>query len=1587
MTSTPKPLPLPEGATQINNPSAQATLKNRGANVRKTRKRPVKRDSNELNKCDTPDKFKDISGTCNKALLAQEQSEWNNHVLTKDRTDYLYPSLNDNTFNAQIATKREFNDTQYEGIKKDVDANGQPVIVDVETYSDILSNAPFELQPHQMFVKNFLSMQTPYNSLLLYHGLGTGKTCSAIGVCEEQRDYLKQMGINKKIIIIAAPNVQDNFRLQLFDERKLQKTDGIWNIRSCTGNKLLKEINPANLQSLTKELIIKQINQLINTYYLFVGYVQFSNMVDEVLASANATLGANVSSNAYEQYINAQLNAKFGGSLIVIDEVHNIRIADDNPSKSAANNLMQLARTVDNLRFLLLSATPIYNNYAEIVWLINLMNVNDNRGAVEIRQIFDTDGNFLEDLSQPEGEQNVGERLFIKKCTGYISFVRGENPYTFPFRIYPDTFAPRRTFPNELLSNEDKEKEKEGKEENVARGLEYPQYQLNSKPISGSSHIIPLFVSEIGETQSYGYKCIIHFLTKAYNQMTNDALKFKNMESFGYTLLQKPIEALNIVYPVDGLKELAKQLELEASTVQEEVETVAVPTVSPEKLKEYKKSPVLQDALEEQTENIVAETAPEDLPVTKGDLDGGAKDTTSRDEEEDKEGPAMKGKLSYITGKSGLKYAMQFDGGKNANTKGNFEYRAPILKKYGRIFSPTNIGKYSAKIAQICKCISTANKVKGIKGDEGNLDIRVSNGIVLIYSQYIDSGLIPMALALEEMGFVRYGKDSKSLFKTPPPNTPVDVRTMLPRQDKEAFMPAQYVMITGDKRLSKNNDADVKAVTDVRNKDGNIIKVVLISTAGSEGIDLKFIRQVHIIDPWYNMNRIEQIIGRAVRNFSHKDLRFGERNVEIFLHGTMLRSPDENEEAVDLYVYRVAELKAVQIGKITRLLKETAVDCILNYEQSEFTQESFEAMGQRPVTQSLSYIEMGEANIEYKVGDVSYSAVCDYDKCDYKCINIDNENKLSEITKEEIANVTMTTYNERFIMTNADKIVQKVKDIFSNKKRGRHFFYKTEHLYKLINTPKAFPTLQIYAALSHLINDPTEIITDFYSRPGKLVNIGDYYLFQPAEFTSNNTMLSAFDRSTPVQYKPASIGINTEDRVPEASVHYTKDVHTFPSKFADAEDDQPVDKHALQVESTLKAMPVVNVTEKQVLLNLKRCVQISMSAMEEYQKLEPKMLSLKDLEEYSLYMKYQNDFRQGKRKENLTVAQNARLKTLAAELNTFKKGLKQIVEPEGMTHNDFVYLEEFQHKQEENKLTKNERKQFAELQRKYDNAVLLRVDPNEDTPFDNWYNYCGIALHKLSNTPFMNGTNPDKKTMQLLEKYVVEHAVDVTGYEEKLKLLNALQQIQEEDRDYLEDYAYKYMTQTPKKQTKIIKMGRREYLILYDGKTQVEHNYDDEKRKVLVLQNGRWELAGSSASKDFNQEVKKQKEEFKKTNLNGRINNLIGFIGYEKQGKQLLFKTKDITSDRNMVGARCDQSGKSEMLKLLNLLVGAQLFTEMNTKLTGQQEVCVTLELLFRYCNDIEKDGKIWFFSSESTELYSLEHCKIKNNKFVCQEP
>jgi hypothetical protein len=371
-----------------------------------------------------------------------------------------------------------------------------------------------------------------------------------------------------------------------------------------------------------------------------------------------------------------------------------------------------------------------------------------------------------------------------------------------------------------------------------------------------------------------------------------------------------------------------------------------------------------------------------------------------------------------------------------------------------------------------------------------------SKGIVLVYSQFIDGGAVPIALALESLGFTRFGTKASNLFKKPPRKS-IDVNTFLPRDEMEnpnEFRPATYTMITGETALSPDKVFDLKNLTDEDNKNGEKIKVVIISMTGSEGIDFKNLRQVHILEPWYNLSLIEQIIGRAVRTCSHKQLPFKERNVEIFLYGTLMSNVEE--EAVDLYIYRLAELKAVQIGRVSRILKESSVDCILNIDQTNFTEENMNTVVQQELSNKMV--------IDFPIGDKAKTVSCDYmDTCNFKC------KPFKKITEEDIK---LDTYNESFILINTDKIIQRIKDLFKER-----FFYKKDRLISEINIIKNYPLIQINAALNVLITDQNEYIVDKYNRIGHMINIDEYYLFQPIEL--NNNQISVYDRRNPVDYK------------------------------------------------------------------------------------------------------------------------------------------------------------------------------------------------------------------------------------------------------------------------------------------------------------------------------------------------------------------------------------------------------------------------------------------------------------------------------------
>lgn len=915
--------------------------------------------------------------------------------ISSSSYDFLYPELDDPEFSYKIAQHKEFNDTQYDG-----------KIVSIQNQSELLCNSEFELMPHQLFVRNFLSLQTPYNSLLLYHGLGSGKTCSAIGVCEEMRNYMKQVGISKQILVVASPNVQDNFKLQLFDERKLKEKNGIWNIKGCVGNNFLQEVNPTNLSGLTRERIISQINNIIRQNYKFMGYNEFANYVTRKISVPE---DAGYSAEKQKEITIKNIKNYFNHRLIVIDEIHNLALADKK-QKRTSKLLNTIAKYSDNMRLLLLSATPMYNSYTEIIWLANLMNTNDKRGTIEINDVFTNNGEFKED----------GRELLMRKLTGYISYIRGENPYTFPYRVYPIDF----------------------KSENSLSMNKYPEKQMNDKIIETPLLHVPVYLNDIGSYQKHGYNFIMKYLFEHSFNRTDKFGKelimpsFENMDSFGYTLLYAPLVALNIVYPNEILDNMIKY------------------NKEPEEIKDVISSFVGQEGL--------------------------SKIVTYKEE---------------VT-----PYPLRH----------SYQYKPEILNKYGAIFSPSEIHKYSQKIATLCDCV------------------KKSKGIVLIYSQYIDGGAVPIALALEEMGFGRFGTAShtKNLFKKPPCE-PVDALTMKPKSefDKElpnsVFKQAKYIMITGHKEFSPNNYADVNYTTNSENHDGELVKVIIISKAAAEGLDFKNIRQIHIMEPWYNMNRIEQIIGRGVRNLSHCNLPFEERNVEIYLHSTLLET---EEESADLYVYRLAERKAKQIGNVTRLLKEVGVDCILNISQTNFTQDKlFELVENQNIKIKLS----SGKYIDFKIGDRPYTDVCDYmNNCEFQCSTKKPPLSESDIIKD--------TYNTEFMKSNSYTLIKRIRDLF----RERSLYHRTQ-LVSEINAVKVYPSVQIYYALTHLIENKTEELIDKYGRIGHLINRGDYYMFQPNEITDENA--SIYERVAPVDYKRERLLLELPEKTSEFNKEFIED--------------------------------------------------------------------------------------------------------------------------------------------------------------------------------------------------------------------------------------------------------------------------------------------------------------------------------------------------------------------------------------------------------------------------------------------------------------
>jgi len=134
-----------------------------------------------------------------------------------------------------------------------------------------------------------------------------------------------------------------------------------------------------------------------------------------------------------------------------------------------------------------------------------------------------------------------------------------------------------------------------------------------------------------------------------------------------------------------------------------------------------------------------------------------------------------------------------------------------------------------------------------------------------------------------------------------------------------------FAIWSGD--VNNSTREEIKGVfNQVGNYNGSKLKVMILSPSAKEGVSFFNVQQIHIMEPYWNRARLEQIMGRGIRFCSHKNLPEHKRNVKVYIY--MAVHPQE-EETVDQYITKLAAKKNKLIQQFDKAMKESAVDCEL----------------------------------------------------------------------------------------------------------------------------------------------------------------------------------------------------------------------------------------------------------------------------------------------------------------------------------------------------------------------------------------------------------------------------------------------------------------------------------------------------------------------------------------------------------------------------------------------------------------------------------------------------------------------------------
>jgi len=820
----------------------------------------------------------------------------------------------------------------------------------------------FSLMTHQKIVRDYLNLFTPYRGLLLYFGLGTGKTCSSIAIAEGMKD-------TKKIIIMLPASLRTNYMEELKHcGDSLYKKNQYWEFISLKSNpealttlsavlnlsqdyiikqkgawfvNIKKPSNYEDLTSIEKKSLDDQLNEMIRNKYTFINY-------NGLRLKRLQELTSNFTKNLFDN------------SVIIIDEAHNLisrivnkikkeKVIPENERgekeyspKFLAVKLYEYLMSAKNARIVLLTGTPIINYPNEFGILFNILRgyIKTWNFPLNVKTTKKIDRNSLQEMLL--GEKSL-DFLDYSPSSKILTITR--NPFGFKNKIKESTGykgvsnvkrdeSGSNIFDSDFISDDDFERKiisilKRNDIDVITDGIKI----RNQKALPDD---FDLFENQY-----------IDSVTKKLKNV--DALKRRIIGLSSYfksaqeSLLPTFNKTLGVDYHVVKIPMSDFQFKIYESARREE-RKLEKSSKKPQKLDDlYKEATSTYRIFSRLYCNFVMNDRP--LPMTKkkkdeevrevGDVGEPDNDITKllkdarkeevnvdvNDENEgEEEGDQVLDKLGGITYKERIDAAIKY-----------------IKDKSNDYLTPEALARYSPKFLHILDNIKDPEYL----------------GLHLVYSQFRTlEGIGLFSLVLEKNGFARFKikKNASDIWEIDIPEADQGKPTYALYTGTETVEEKEITrrIYNGEwDYIPSNLSAELKKIAHNNNM-GEIIKVLMITSSGSEGINLRNTRYVHIMEPYWHPVRTEQVIGRARRICSHKNLPRALQTVEVFVY-LMVLSPEQlkSDDAIELkrkdlskgepkvpvtsdqLLYEISEIKANLSMQLTDAIKESAFDCFI----------------------------------------------------------------------------------------------------------------------------------------------------------------------------------------------------------------------------------------------------------------------------------------------------------------------------------------------------------------------------------------------------------------------------------------------------------------------------------------------------------------------------------------------------------------------------------------------------------------------------------------------------------------------------------